>query len=523
MASELNVLAHTLDRIGESNRRSRDFTLESLREAITEVVACFPVYRTYVDHEGWTPEDRAVVEQAISLARRRNPAMESSLFDFFREVVLPRDPSDSNAPHRERREGYPPADADESRQRLRFAMKLQQYTGPVQAKGLEDTAFYRYNVLLSVNEVGGDPSRIGRSVEHFHEQNGHRAREWPAEMLATATHDTKVGEDVRARINVLSELPDEWGREASKWMRINRSQRRLVDGEPAPDRNDEYRLYQALLGAWPVGIGADAREAPLDFIERITAYMLKAVREAKVHTSWLTPNGPYEEALTAFVERILGRSGGPKFLPAFLPFQQRIAAAGVVNSLAQVTLKSASPGVPDFYQGTELWDFSLVDPDNRRPVDFESRERLLGGLDGDFADMLTNWQDGRIKLAVTTRALHLRRELPHVFVDGDYVPLAVETSVAGDAVAFARTSGTDAVIAVAPRLCARMVTERGGVPLGGDGWKTSRVMLPEPLRGRTYRHVFTGADLRPVVASESGWIFLGQAFENLPVALLRAI
>ena len=522
MASELNVLAHALDRIGESNRRSRDFTLESLREAITEVVACFPVYRTYVDHQGWTPDDRAVVEQAISLARRRNPAMEASLFDFFREVVLPRDPSDSNAPHKERREGYPPADADESRQRLRFAMKLQQYTGPVQAKGLEDTAFYRYNVLLSVNEVGGDPSRIGRSVEHFHEQNVHRAGEWPAEMLATATHDTKLGEDVRARINVLSEFPDEWGREVSKWMRINRSQRRLVDGEPAPDRNDEYRLYQALLGAWPVELSAEAREAPQDFIDRMTAYMLKSVREAKVHTSWLTPNQPYEEALTAFVERILGRSGGPRFLPAFLPFQQRIAAAGVVNSLAQVTLKIASPGVPDFYQGTELWDLSLVDPDNRRPVDFKGRERRLDALEADFADMLTNWQDGRIKLVVTTRALHLRRELPQVFVGGEYVPLTVEASVPGDAVAFARVSGNDAVLAIAPRLCGRMVVERGGVPLGGDAWKTSRVMLPEALRGRTYRHVFTGAEIRPVVTSESGWIFLGQAFDRLPVALLRA-
>ena len=523
MASELNVLAHMLDRIAESNRRSRDFTLESLREAITEVVACFPVYRTYVDQAGWTPEDRTVVEQAISLARRRNPAMEASLFDFFREVVLPRDPGDTHAPYKERREGYPPADADEARQRLAFAMKLQQYTGPVQAKGLEDTAFYRYNVLLSINEVGGDPSRIGRSVEHFHEQNTHRSRQWPAEMLATATHDTKVGEDVRARINVLSEFPDEWGREVSKWMRINRSQRRLIDGEPAPDRNDEYRLYQALLGAWPVELSAEMREAPEDFIDRMSAYMLKAVREAKVHTSWLTPNQSYEEALTAFVEGILGRSGGPKFLPAFRPFQQRVAAVGMVNSLAQVALKSASPGVPDFYQGTDLWDLSLVDPDNRRPIDFERRERLLDSLTGDFEDMLTNWQDGRIKLAVTTGALHLRRELPHVFVGGDYVPLTVETSVPGHAVAFARMSGTDAVIAVAPRLCGRMVNERGGVPLGGDAWKTSRVMLPEPLRGRTYRHVFTGADIRPVATSDSGWIFLGQAFDRLPVALLRAV
>ena len=251
MASELNVLGHMLNRIGEGNRKSRDFTLDSLRDVITEVVACFPVYRTYVDASGWTPEDRAVVEQAIAQARRRNAAMESSLFDFFREVVLTRDPSDSpGAAVVERRDGYPPADVVEATERRRFAMKLQQYTGPVQAKGLEDTAFYRYNVLVSLNEVGGDPSQIGRSPQAFHDANHHRAWGWPYEMLATATHDTKLGEDVRARINVLSELPDEWGREVSRWMRINRAHRAIVDGGPAPDRIDEYRFYQVLIGTW---------------------------------------------------------------------------------------------------------------------------------------------------------------------------------------------------------------------------------------------------------------------------------
>ncbi len=313
MASELSVLAHVLDRIGEGNRKSRDFTMESLRDVIREVVACFPVYRTYVDESGWTTADRSVVSQAITRARRRNPAMEASLFDFFREVVLPRSPEDvaSDRPVGERRVGYPPADEQEARERLRFAMKLQQYTGPVQAKGLEDTAFYRYNVLLSVNEVGGDPARIGRSVEEFHQANRHRAQEWPFGMLTTATHDTKVGEDVRARINVISELPEEWGREVSRWMRINRAHRRLVDGDPAPDRTDEYRLYQILLGAWPAGL-ADTDAAPQEFIDRIAAYMLKAAREAKLHTSWLTANQGYEDALTGFVERILGSTGGPR-------------------------------------------------------------------------------------------------------------------------------------------------------------------------------------------------------------------
>ena len=521
MASELNVLAHMLDRIGEGNRKSRDFTLDSLRDAITEVVACFPVYRTYVDEHGWTPEDRAMVEQAIVRARRRNPAMEASLFDFFREVVLPRDPAGTPAQGEvERRGGYPPADANEVRERLRFAMKLQQYTGPVQAKGLEDTAFYRYNVLISLNEVGGDPSRIGRSVEDFHDANTHRARRWPLEMLATSTHDTKMGEDVRARINVLSEFPDDWGREAARWMRINRGHRSIVDGEPAPDRVDEYRLYQALIGGWIPRI----TEPSQDFVDRISEYMIKSAREAKVHTSWLTPNQSYEDGLRSFIQTILKATGGAKFLSAFLPFQQRIAMLAVTNSLAQVVLKIGSPGIPDFYQGAELWDLNFVDPDNRRPVDFELRGRMLDSIaDTPIDDLLQRWEDGRIKLLVTSRGLHLRRDLPEVFAGGDYQPLITQVSVPGDVIAFSRSSGEHAVITVAPRLVSALASEGRTFPLGGDCWKTSRIMLPEGLRGRAFRDVFTGAELRPTVRSDEGWFFVGQLFDRLPVALLRAL
>jgi (1->4)-alpha-D-glucan 1-alpha-D-glucosylmutase len=521
MSSELNVLAHMLDRIGESNRKSRDFTLDSLRDVITEVVACFPVYRTYVNEHGWTPEDRAVVEQAIVRARKRNPAMEASLFDFFREVVLPRDPSGTPAEGSvERRGGYPPADPAETCERLRFAMKLQQYTGPVQAKGLEDTAFYRYNVLISLNEVGGDPSQVGRSVENFHDSNLHRARRWPLEMLATSTHDTKIGEDVRARINVLSEFPDDWAREAARWMRINRAHRSIVDGEPAPDRVDEYRLYQALLGGWI----PRTTEPEQEFIERVTEYMLKSAREAKVHTSWLTPNQAYEDGLTSFVQTILKPPGGGKFLSAFLPFQQRIAMLAVTNSLAQVVLKIASPGVPDFYQGTELWDLNFVDPDNRRTVDFRLRERMLDRLDDTpLEPLLGGWEDGRIKLLVTTRALHLRRELADVFTAGEYIPLTTRISVPGDVVTFARILGDQAIIAAVPRLVSALQGGGTPFPLGGECWKTSRIMLPEALRTRTFRDVFTGSEVRPTATPEEGWIFVGQLFDRLPVALLRAL
>jgi len=327
------------------------------------VVGCFPVYRTYVTEQGWGPDDRPALERAIVRARRRNPAMDASIFDFFREVMLPRDPDDTPAIS-ERRGGYPPADASEVAERLRFAMKFQQYTGPLQAKGLEDTAFYRYNLLLSLNEVGGDPSRFGVSAADFHDLNRQRRHDWPYEMIATSTHDTKLGEDVRARIDVLSEIPEEWDREVAKWMRLNKPARTIVDGEPAPDRNDEYRFYQALVGAWLPGDTASP-----EFVKRLQVYMTKAVKEAKLRSSWINPDEAYENAVARFVEHVLTGPAAARFLPAFVPFQERVARVGLVNSLSQVVLKIASPGVPDFYQGTELWDLSLVDPDNRRPVD----------------------------------------------------------------------------------------------------------------------------------------------------------
>jgi (1->4)-alpha-D-glucan 1-alpha-D-glucosylmutase len=538
MASELTVLAHMLDRIAESSRKSRDFTRDSLRDAIVEFVACFPVYRTYVDEGGWTPEDRGVVERAIVQARRRNPAMEGSLFDFFREVMLPRDVDSEPLPG-DRRGGYPPPTQEDARERLRFAMKLQQYTGPVQAKGLEDTAFYRYNVLLSLNEVGGDPTQFGRSVADFHEQNARRRRDWPYEMLATATHDTKLGEDVRARINSISELPAEWPREVSRWMRANRPLRRLVDGEPAPDRNDEYRFYQALVGSWPLDVPPDAAEAPRELIERLQGYMLKAAREAKVHTSWLTQNVAYENALSQFIERVLSGGTGARFLPMMRPIQRWIAAAGMVNSLSQVAMKLGSPGIPDFYQGTELWDLSLVDPDNRRPVDFVRRAQLLDEVDAilalphleraeRLAAMMQDWRDGRIKLLTTAVGLRLRRSDPDLFLHGSYVPLQTEVTVPAQAVAFARVHESRAAIFVGPRLAARIVQPGLGAdgnaaaPLGGEKWKTSRVLLPPELAGRAFHHAITGAQIKPTATMELAWIFLGQVFEHVPIGILAS-
>ena len=531
MASEMTVLAQMLDRIAQSSRRSRDFTRDSLREVITEVVACFPVYRTYVDEHGWTPEDRGVLERAISRARRRNPAMESSLFDFFREVMLPRDVEPDPMPN-DRRGGYPPMTQEDARERLRFAMKLQQYSGPVQAKGLEDTAFYRYNLLLSINEVGGDLERVGRSLAEFHDANLRRLRHWPLEMLTTATHDTKLGEDVRARVNAISELASEWTREAGKWMRINRGRRTLIDGEPAPDRNDEYRFYQALVGCWPAE-GADGDQASPELVSRLQEYMLKAAREGKLHTSWLTPNQQYEDALKSFVEGVLTGDGGRRFLAAMRPLQARIAAIGVINSLSQVAAKLGSPGVPDVYQGADLWDLSLVDPDNRRPVDFAHRQRLLDGIDRVLSlaapdrpqaigEMLANWQDGRIKLLVTAAGLRLRRDQPELFLSGDYLPLETEVTVAGSAIAFARVRGAEGAVFVLPRLCARLIDAGLHQPLGGT-WKTSRVLIPHQLAGRTFRNEITGVEIRPTSTADQTWLFLGQVFEHVPVGILRVV
>ncbi|MBI3263751.1 MAG: malto-oligosyltrehalose synthase [Acidobacteria bacterium] len=550
MSSELNVLADELNRISEGNRRYRDFTLNSLRDALREVVACFPVYRTYVDARGWTEADRERIEVAIRRARRRNPAMESSIFDFLREVLLPRDPSQTaNHGHDRRSPPYGATEA-EYRRRLTFSMKLQQYTGPVQAKGLEDTAFYRHNLLISTNEVGGEPSRLGRSLQEFHHANVTRFQNWPHEMLATSTHDTKLGEDVRARINVLSEIPDLWRREAGRWMRMNAGNRTIVEAEPAPDRNDEYRFYQALVGAWPVGLtqrrGGDASSStaqmiPKEFVERMKAYMNKAIKEAKTHTSWISPNKSYDDATDGFIERTLTGPTSRRFLAAFLPFQARIAERGVVNSLAQVALKLAVPGVPDIFQGSEVWNLRLVDPDNREPIDHTRSRELLGQLDpwldvdhptapaepdrlGAIQDMLEQWTDGRIKLFITAACLRWRRLRSDLFATGDYLPLdseTVDTAPAG-IVTFCRRSSTAVVLVAVPRFCALLSSGLGRFPVGPEVWRTARILLPPDLAGARFVNLFTREAVQPLHYREEWSLMVSDVLRTCPVAWLVA-
>ena len=514
LASEVNVLASTLNRISEQNRRSRDFTVNALRDALREVIACFPVYRTYiVCEEGHiTERDQRYINAAIESAKRRARSTDTSVFEFLRDVLLLRFATGVTEPERV--------------EQCRFGMKFQQLTGPVMAKGLEDTAFFIYNRLTSLNEVGADPAQFGVATDAFHRQNADRLANWPGGMLTSSTHDTKRSEDVRARISVLSELPMEWRAALNRWARLNRKHKTRVDGAAAPDRNDEYLLYQTLLGTWPLD-----DPSPAGFTDRIVAFMRKATREAQIHTSWVNPNDAYEAATERFVRAILAPTATNPFLAGSAPLRDRVAHAGLFNALSQQLLKLTAPGVPDIYQGTELWDFSLVDPDNRRPVDFATRGRALRALSrrrdaGRLArDLLAAKTDGRIKLFLTQTTLTYRRAAPELFQSGAYLPLSPEGSRAEHVCAFARRLGDREAIVLVPRLIARLTGDATTDPIGESVWGETRLMLPgDPgTELPDYRNIFTGEVLTP--HSENGRFSLSLAavLSQFPVALLTRL
>ncbi|HJY20652.1 MAG TPA: malto-oligosyltrehalose synthase, partial [Chthoniobacterales bacterium] len=408
LANDVDVLGNMLDRLAEQDRRYRDFTLEALSRAVRETIACFPVYRTYVEaDQPVSDEDEQIVERAIAAAKRRNPAMEESIFNFLRDVLLFRSPQNFDAAGRAT---Y-----------THFILKFQQTTAPVMAKGLEDTMFYIYNRLPALNEVGGEPQQFGLSVDVFHERNLDRQRDWPATLLATSTHDTKRSEDVRARIVAISEIPELWRRSLQRWGTANHRWKRMVNDLEAPDSNEEYLLYQTLLGTWPMQGNGEPEPVPApEYIERIQAYMAKALKEAKINTSWIQPNEEWDAAMHDFIARILDSSPRNKFLPIFLPAAKEIIRVGAINSLTQTLLKLTSPGVPDIYQGNEIWDYSLVDPDNRRPVDYELRRQMLKSLaDATPGELMRRWPDGRIKMFLTNRLLQLRRGHADLFERGE--------------------------------------------------------------------------------------------------------
>jgi (1->4)-alpha-D-glucan 1-alpha-D-glucosylmutase len=512
LASELNVLADQLDRISEADWRTRDFTRSKLREALREIVACFPVYRTYLAGGEPSAEDVRHVEWAVARARRRSRAIDQSIFDFLQEVLLGRVAA-----------GTDPGLRSEVRH---FARRFQQFSSPVTAKGMEDTTFYLYNRLLSLNEVGGEPEQVGVSPAAFHHANRERLRHWPHAMLGTSTHDSKRSEDVRARLNVLSEIPGRWAAAAARWSELNRRHRRKVGGAFAPVRNDEYAFYQNLLGIWPEHEPTAAERETL--VGRLREAMLKSVREGKRHSSWINADQDYEQALARFIERALDATTGAHFLRELQPVLAGVAHHGRLGSLAQTLLKLTAPGVPDIYQGTEMWAQSLVDPDNRRPVDHAGHAARLAGLREQAGRrgpasvaraVLEDLPGGQAKLWLTWCALQLRGERPELFAAGDYVPVEATGPAADHVAAFARVHEGDAALVVVPRLTVGLCGWEGHpLPLGEDVWGETRLSLPDALAGVHLEDVLTGAELD--VAPGCRTLPVASVLADFPAALL---
>ncbi len=470
LGGELTVLSNALLRLAREDRRTRDFTFSLLRNALADIVASFPVYRTYIVDKP-SAQDRKFIDWAIGRARRRSRAADASVFDFMRRVMLGRP--------------LPGASAGLAERYKAFARRVQQYTAPVAAKGIEDTALYRHHRLISVNDVGGEPDSFGMSIAAFHAASKDRAQNWPHTMLATSTHDAKRSEDVRARIDVISELPAAWRLTARRWTRMNRRHKRTVDHESAPSRNDEYLLYQMLVGSFPHGSQSD--EELVEYAERVDAAMLKSVRESKVVTSWIQPNAAYEAALTQFIKELLAPKENNLFLDDLRVNASVFAWYGALNSVTIGVFKALSPGVPDFYQGCESIELSLVDPDNRRPVDYALRSEWLGAARqiaeaGDRSGALRDWlqaaPDGHAKFWAIWRALGVRREHAAMFETADYIPLEVRGERAQNVVAFARHDGSRWVLVVGARLFTQLGLEVGELPIGAV-WGDAVVVLPQ--------------------------------------------
>lgn len=520
LSAELTMLSHQLDHVSEQHRWSRDFTRLSLFRALREVVACFPVYRTYIRPERGEvgDDDRRRILEAVRVAKRRNPAMSPTFFDFIGSVLLLEEP-----------QGLSDEALEERRQ---FVSKFQQFTGPVTAKGLEDTAFYRYFPLASLNEVGGNPAMPGVSIEQFHRRIQEQASSWPHTMLTTGTHDTKRGEDVRARLNVLSEIPGEWEAAVRRWQEMNVAAHCELDAAAVPDANEEYLIYQTLVGTWPL--------EPLDgpawqaYVERIIQYLDKALREAKLHTSWLNPYDEYDLGVANFIRATLVNSDTP-FAKDIDAFARSIADPGFVNSLAQTLVKMSAPGVPDFYQGVEFWDFNLVDPDNRRPVDFAVRREALAELRrragqdvGPLtAELMRDWPDKRLKMFLIWQTLAFRRDNPQLF-ERSYLPVFSEGPRKGNVCAFARVDAPRWALCVVPRFvheawreAGQGVSEKSGRAWPLAAWWDETLVLLPPEAPRRWRHVITGDAIESVESAEGGRALdVAAVLRSFPVALL---
>ena len=497
MSGEIDNLVHLFATVAQNYRE--ELNLKNIRQALIEIICAFAVYRTYIHSKNYRDEDKNYMKNAIDVAKNKNPALTDAT-DLVGRVLLP-DASDAD-------------NLPAGNKSVDWIMKFQQLTGPVMAKGFEDTLLYNYNRLVGLNEVGASLDRFGILLEEFHKFNAMKTAHWPHSLNATSTHDTKRGEDVRSRIAVLSEMPELWSEKVRLWRQINQQFKSDCHGLKAPDANDEYLLYQTLIGALPFD-----QDPTGDFKERIKLYMTKAVREAKEHSSWIEPDKQYEQACGDFVDRILDPSGSNRFWSDFLPFQKRIGAYGIFNSLSQTLLKMTSPGVPDFYQGSELWDLNLVDPDNRRPVDFEKRKRILGEirsreLDSAFIEELLQTRlDDRIKLFLIFKVLNVRRKHTELFANGDYEPLKARGKYGNNVIVFLRRYGNKAVITIASRFLTSLIKAHE-LPLGTEVWQDTEISLPTSLQG-DWQNAITSGSIRIENTASAG-----QILARFPVSLL---
>jgi (1->4)-alpha-D-glucan 1-alpha-D-glucosylmutase len=515
---EMRSLGRQLSELAAQDRYARELPRAGLLEALIETTACVPAYRTYIRSLELPAEAREFIDLALSGARERKPHLDPACFDFLRDVLLL-----ANPPH---------VFAEQREARLAFVLRWQQLTGPIVAKGIEDTALYVYHPLLSLNEVGGDPQVTAASTEQdFWNFLQARKKRWPHAMNASTTHDTKRSEDVRARINVLSEIPDEWQRRLKRWSKWNAPHKTQVDGQMIPDRNEEYFLYQTLLGAWPLASGNSA-----GFEKRIQEYMVKAIREAMVHTRWTRPNEAHEKALHDFVSAILSPASSPEFLADFSAFENSVAYFGMVNGLSQTLLKMTTPGVPDFFQGSELWDLRLVDPDNRQPVDFASRTGALQTIASTGADpavapqraraLIANWQDGRSKLWLIRQALQFRREQATLFAEGDFFPAEVRGPMSENVVAFFRRHKNDWTLTVVPRWLTELGHFAEQTTPDRPSWTSDRfseiaILLPGDAPP-TWSSVLTLAKIEALKSATELVLNVRDLLSEFPVALLSA-
>ncbi|HLN44943.1 MAG TPA: malto-oligosyltrehalose synthase [Candidatus Sulfotelmatobacter sp.] len=489
-----------LSRLFTQSLTNRDYgknvTPEKLATAIIELVSSLNVYRTYLSRETWLEYDARQIQSTLQIALKRNEQAAPELSMIERLLQESKNSDDA----------------------LACFMRLQQFTGVVMAKGFEDTMLYRYHRLLSLNDVGGSPNVFGIPIDDFNEFNLKRYSKWPFSINATATHDTKRGEDVRARLNILSEIPNEFGQRIKKWTELNTTKKKRIRDNMAPSKNEEYYLYQMLLGTYPFDSVSNT-----DYVKRVQDHIVKALREGKLSSSWFEPNEDYEDAVTSFINEILNGSD-PEFVKDFNAFQKNIAFYGMFNSLSQTLLKITSPGVPDFYQGTELWDLNMVDPDNRRPVDFDIRRRRFDEIrlikeksPSRLRVLLDNYSDGRVKLFLIYKTLQARKRLKELFQDGKYIPLRIEGSHSNHLISFCRKKGRQSVIVVAPRFMTRLIT-LGELPLD-DVWKNSRICLNQDM-AKHWVDAFTGQTLNSRKYGEEDGLLVSDLLRDFPVTLL---